>query len=125
MKIVEIRLIDIPSLAAGASEQCKVLGCERIRRLTITARCTYNASASGVVTLYFYFLAPDGDRDTIAYSTLALTLSAGNTVQRTAEVTCPEDGEMILVVTNADSTYAATRVKIYATLQRWSKEVTE
>lgn len=91
----------------------------RARTLTVTASVKYHGSATGSVTCYLYY-SPDGENfDTVAYTSFAITVTAGATVQRTAIVDVPEHGYMRVGLTNADATYATSEHKVWYTIQAW------
>ena len=109
-----------PSIAAsGTFRQEGDIPLIRARTLSITARITFHSSATKGATVYLYY-SPDGTNwDTIAYTSFEITLTAGQTVQRTLPIDVPEHGYIKVHVTNDDSSYAATDLKCWYTIQSW------
>lgn len=114
--------IHVGVLAASGSQRSALVPLVRARSLHITGRATYNASATGTVEVEVYY-SPDGTNlDTISYGTLTLSLSAGNTVQRSAVVVVPEHGYVQFRLVNNDSTYTATDARVWYSVQSWPRE---
>ena len=91
----------------------------RARTVTFTARVLFDASATADVTMNVYF-SPDGNNwDSVVYATIAITVSAGNTVQRTLLVDPPEHGYLRVELANGDQTYTATIARLWYTVQSW------
>jgi len=94
----------------------------RPRTLTITARVTYNASASSGIRLKLYF-SPDGKHyDTVPYTYFDVDFTAGATVQETHIIDAPEEGYMSVVVQNLDATYAATQIFVWSCVRAYPEE---
>lgn len=91
----------------------------KARTVSITVRETFNASGTVDSVCYIYY-SPDGSNwDTIAYTSFAITVSAGNTVQRTATINVPEHGFIRANVANEDATYTITNVTVWYTIQSY------
>lgn len=103
--------------ASGSHNQAGDIPLVRARTLSITARCTFNASGTSDATVYIYY-SPDGNNwDTIAYTSFNLTVDAGNAVQRTLPIDTPEHGYIKIKITNGDSTYTITNIKAWYSIQ--------
>lgn len=109
-----------PSIPASGTEWCKgMIPLVKARTLSITVREIFNGSGTTDSTVYLYY-SPDGSNfDTIAYTSFAVTVSAGNTVQRTALIDVPEHGYIKVSIANEDSTYTVTSVQLWYGIQSW------
>jgi len=106
--------------ASGATWQAGDIPLIRARTLSLTIRCTFNAGATAGGTAELYY-SPDGKNwDTIPYADFAITLSAGETVQRTVTIDTPEHGYVKLKIVNNDSSQAITDVKAWYSIQSWA-----
>lgn len=106
-------LMTVASIAASGSAEFGAINLRGLSAICVTGRVTYNASASGAVTVNLYF-SPDGKKwDTIAFGSKALTVSAGDVVQASVIVSVPDSGWLRIVMSNADSTYTATSASVW------------
>lgn len=114
-----LRTID--SLAASGTQIIGNLDCRKVRTVSISCRVTYNASATSAVRANLYF-SPDGENyDTVAYAYFDVNVTAGSTIQETGIFDFPEHGFMKVEVYNQDASYAATAVKVWSTVVKWSE----
>lgn len=109
-----------PSLAASGTIRSRgTIQLVHARLLSVTGRCTYNASATGAVSVHIYY-SPDGKHwDTTPYASYQILITAGTTVQRTAPIDVPEHGFIRVDVANADATYAATNLKVWYSISSY------
>jgi len=122
MKDLKIPLIMISTLMESEQKRCGVISLNMTRTLTITARVTYNASATVGCTMNLYY-SPDGIHvDSIPYATYLINLAAGETVQESHNVDAPEVGYMQIAISNGDATYTTTNVLIYENQVLWGEE---
>lgn len=97
------RMAGYESVPASATVSCGMLDLHNIRTATISVRITYAGGAGTAATLQLLY-SPDGRNfDTVVYTSLAITLTAGATVQRTAILDLPEQGYMEIRVANGDA----------------------
>lgn len=109
-----------PSLAAsGTLYGTGNIDLVKARTVSITVRCTFNASAQASATLNVYF-SPDGNHfDTVPYATETIDLDAGETVQETVIIDPPEHGYLSADIVNESSSYALTDIKTWYTVQSY------
>lgn len=106
----------VASIAASGTADVGLLNCRNLANILLTGRVTYNASATGAVTLNAYY-SPDGQNfDTIVLDSKALTITAGSAVQASKLLTVPDSGWLKITASNADAEYAATSLVIWATV---------
>ena len=119
MAVIKTPILIRPAIAKSGSAETSAIECYRARVLTATVRLTFNASATAGAVLSV-LTSPDKENwDTEAYGSGTITLSAGNTVQKTFIIDPPEEGQVKLKVTNSDTTYTVTGVKVWFTLNRF------
>lgn len=115
-------LLTIASLGASGKQEGGTVDIITARTLVVSARATYNASATLGLRVHLLF-SPDGiNWDTVDYAVFDLDLAAGATVQETHIVDPPETGYMTFKVENLDTVYAATNVKLWAQATKWPAE---
>lgn len=91
----------------------------RARTISVTAKVTFNASATDNITVKAYY-SPDGTTwDTVSADYFDVDLTAGATVQKTGLLALPEHGYFKLAVVNNDSSYTATDLDIWYSIQSW------
>lgn len=88
---------------------------KKTRSLSITARVTYNASATSGVKVNTYFSADGHDFDTVPYTFFTIDLTADSVVQETHLIDVPENGMLRIELENVDSTYTATDITVWIT----------
>jgi len=109
-------LTTVASLAASGTHECGLINCRGLKAVTITARATYNASATVAVTANVYY-SPDGKNyDTVAFDSKELTVSAGNTIQASKRILTPDTGWLKIILSNGDTSYAATNLRAWASV---------
>jgi len=107
------------SLAASATTRTSSIPLTNCRTVSITGRCTYGGGA-GTATRVSVYYSPDGSKwDTVSYTYFDITLSAGNTVQRTVIIDMPEHGYIKLGVANLDAGAAVTELDVWYSIQSW------
>jgi len=108
------------NLAASGTVYCPAyLQLIRTRTLSFTVRCTFGASGDDNLTVNVYY-SPDGRNwDTIPYATGTVTLSAGNTVQRTFLIDAPEHGYMKIELVNESQADTISNIKVWYEIQAW------
>ena len=86
--------------AAGTQDIPGLIPLVRARTMSLTTQIQFGGSIDADATVYVYY-SPDGNNwDTIAYTSYAVTFTAGSTIQRTVLVDVPEHGHIKLKVTN-------------------------
>jgi len=117
---MEATRFSVASLAVSGKQKVGVISAQNLRTLTLTARVTYNASATAPVKVNVYH-TPDGKVwDTVPYVSFTVTLTAGSVVQRTVNIVPPEEGTLQIEVENTDATYTATEVGVFYRASNWS-----
>lgn len=116
---------NVSVLGVSTEESLGIVDCRKVRTVSLTARCTYNASAGSAVQVNCYFSANGKDFDTVAYAQFNITLTAGSTIQETKIYDFPEHGYMEVKVKNLDATYTATNVSVRDTVVKWGAEQKE
>lgn len=113
----------ISSLAASTETQIgSSIQLVRARLLSVTLRCTFNASATLGSEVNVYY-SPDGNNfDSVAYATMSLAVSAGSTIQQTASVIVPEHGYLLFKVKNLSTSYTLTANKLWYSIQSWPND---
>jgi len=108
-------IIDLSSLAAGATStlaDCTAVDLARTVTVTFAAQATFNASATGGLTIKFYPSTDNSTYDDDAYVTWDVACHAGETWQEHYYSIDPSKMYYKVTVTNEDSTYAVTNLKI-------------
>ena len=114
MEVTPLRIIE--SLAASATSQCGPVNLTDAKYLIVTCRVTYNASATLPIRVNLKY-SPDGNNyDTVAFTYFEPDLTAGSTVQESKLFGATKTGYMIVEVVNQDTTYAATIIKVWASV---------
>jgi len=113
-----IRLMDVPSVAAGGTKRGDAIILKKARTLTITTRVKYAAGADVSLVTRLYYITEDGMPDTVPYTTISITVTADAEIQRTLLVDPPEDGMLLPELYNGDD-IATGRVRVWYSLQRW------
>lgn len=109
-----------PLIGASGIKYCpEQIALVKARTLSITARMTFNASATGNGTVHVLYSPEGRHTDTIDLQTITVTVSAGNTVQVTEVVDVPEHGYLEATVENGDQTYSITDVMLWYSVQSW------
>ena len=104
------------SLANSDTLEGGLIDCRNLTAISITGRAKFNASGTGNLTVSLYY-SPDGKNfDSTAFSTLTITCSAGNNVQASKIVSVPDTGYIKISIANADATYSASDVALWASV---------
>lgn len=93
--------------------------CEDMDTFTASLRATFDASSTAGARVLLYFASDSINYDTEAYASFDLTLSAGNSVQKTGLFDLPQSGSMRVSVKNLDATYPLTNVSLFSTQKRY------
>lgn len=108
----------IDNLALSAEKIVGNVKLYRIETFSITTRVTYHGSATLGLRLNLYF-SPDGKNyDTVPYAYYDVDLTAGGTIQESKLVDAPEQGSLKITVQNLDSTYAATGISVWVSIEK-------
>lgn len=108
----------IDSLAASGERIVGDVTLYRLETFAVTARVTYNASATSGIRVKLYY-SPDGDNyDSVAYAYFDVDLTADSTIQETKLVDAPENGHIRVSVENLDGSYAATNISVWASITK-------
>ena len=111
------------TIPASGKFRGRVIECDLARSLTVTGRCTYNASGTVGMKVNLYY-SPDGDHfDTVAYTSFVVDLTAGATVQESSIIDPPETGYMSLEVENQDTVYTLTDVYLWVNASRYWEDL--
>ena len=111
-------MIDLSTLAAGASTtgaDCTALDLSRTIALFFELEATFDASATDGLTVSWYASRNNTDWDTSPWLTDTVAVSAGNSVRVPLNPINPSPGYLRAIITNNDSTYAVTNLKLIAT----------
>ena len=108
----------IDSLALSSEKDIGNVKLYRIETFTITTRVKYNAAATAGLRLNMYFSPDEKNYDTIPYAYYDIDFTAGGTVQETKIVDAPEQGDMMVSVSNLDAAQAATLIKVWTNLEK-------
>jgi hypothetical protein len=101
-------------LVKSATLQAGCVNCRNLGHVGITARATFNSSATGNVVASLYY-SPDGKNyDTAAFETVTLTCVQGSAVQVTKLISVPDTGFVKIQVANADATYDAAGLMVWS-----------
>jgi len=104
------------SLALSGTLDGGLIDCRNLSAISITGRAKFNSSGTGNLTVNVYY-SPDGKNfDSTAFTTLTITCSAGNTVQASKIVSVPDTGFIKITIVNADATYSASDVALWASV---------
>ena len=91
----------------------------KARQLSITTRCTFNASATAGCKIELFY-SPDGTNiDTDSFAAYSIAVSQGNARQESVVVNIPEHGYIHIRITNNDESYTLTNVKIWYSIGSW------
>ena len=105
-----VKVLELDSLAAGAKSRlidCKTLDLSKVSALTITIRCTHNASATKPVLVHLVSGVDEMTFDSVDYATFEAHLLAGAESQKTVAIT-PDIFLLKIQLENQDPTYAAS-----------------
>jgi len=111
-------IINLSSLAAGATStlaDCTAVDLARTVTLTFAVQVTFDASATGGLTIKLYPSMDNSTYDSTAYVTWDLACHAGETWQEHYYSIDPSKMYYKVTVTNEDSTYAITNLKVICT----------
>lgn len=97
----------------------RIIECDLARTITLTARVTYDASGTVSANVNLYY-TPDGiNFDTLTFTTYAITITAGATIQRSAVIDPPEVGYLVPVIQNADTVYNITNISLWTSVSKY------
>lgn len=111
-------IVDVSSLAAGASTtlaDCSLVDLSRTINTFIQVAATFNASATGGLTIKWYASYDGTNFDTTPWLTDTVECDPGNPVQVPLNPINPSPMYLKCTVTNDDSTYAVTNLKVIFT----------
>jgi len=100
-------------IPAGTTVQLGTISYTRGKKLWMTTRVTYNASATDGITIRIYYTPIEELEDTSPLITEIPTFSAGSTVQETFNYSVPLNGKLRIEVQNNDENYDATLTIIF------------
>lgn len=104
------------SLANSGTLEGGLIDCRNLTAISITGRAKFHSSGTGNLTISLYY-SPDGKNfDSTEFSTLTITCSAGNNVQASKIVSVPDTGFIKLSIANADATYSASDIALWASV---------
>jgi hypothetical protein len=103
------------TIAAEGNASSSALDASGAVGITITANVTFNASATAGAVLSILSSPDNTNWDTIPLDQVAITLTAGGTVQITLPVT-PSVKYVKAKITNSDASYSITAATITAVL---------
>lgn len=108
----------IDSIAASATDIVPgLIPLVRARTLSLTVSVDFWSSIDADATVYVYY-SPDGKNyDTIAYTSFAVTYTAGSTIQRTVLIDVPEHGHIQTKVTNGSQSDTIDEVVVWYSIQ--------
>ena len=113
-----IKVLSLDSLAAGEKSKlidCKTLDLSKVSALTITIRCTHDASATKAVLVHLVSGVDEMTFDSVDYATFESHLLAGAESQKTIAIT-PDILLLKVQLENQDGTYLANDLDVWATL---------
>jgi hypothetical protein len=111
-------ILSLDSLAPGAKSNlldCETLELSNVSTLTITVRCTHNASATKPLRVHLKSGVDTMTFDTSDYTYFDMDLDAGTEVQKTVAIT-PDIYYLKVQVENQDTSYAVTDIDVWVTL---------
>jgi hypothetical protein len=110
-------------LPVSSKMRGRVIECDLARTLTVTGRCTYNASGTAALRVNLYY-SPDGVHfDTVPYTYFDLNVTAGSEVQESALIDPPEVGYLVPEIENLDASYTITDITIWETVSRHWEDI--
>jgi len=110
------------TIPASGNLSVGTISMSQMRELILTARGTYDASATLGLRLNLYY-SPDGESwDTVPFAYYDVDLTAGSTIQESAIVDPPSTGYLKVTAQNQDATYSVTAVEIWSSYSRWGDE---
>lgn len=119
MEKTAITIINETSLAGGAStalSDCTVLDFSRAITSMFELEATFDASATAGLTVKYYCSSDNTNYDTSAWLTDSVAVSAGNSVRVPLNPISTAPLYLKATITNEDATYAATNIKLIATV---------
>lgn len=108
----------IDSVAAAGTEDIPgLIPLVRARTMSLTVRVIFGASIDADATVYVYY-SPDGNNwDSIAYTSFAITFTAGEPIQRTVLIDVPEHGHIKTKITNGSQSDTLNEVVEWYSIQ--------
>ena len=107
-------ILNAVKLVKSSTLQAGNVNCRNLGHVGVTARATFDASATGNVVVSLFY-SPDGKNyDTTAFETVTLTCVQSGTVQATKLISVPDTGFVKISVANADATYDAVSVMVWS-----------
>lgn len=106
--------ISLATLAAGTTSalgDCDLIDLEYAKTLSVTAECTYDASATGGMRVHLRSSYDGSNFDTVDWDYWDVDLSAGNTVRKTANEN-PFPRYLKVLLENLDAGYDITDAKV-------------
>lgn len=116
---MEKPILLVPLIAASGKKATSDIVLTKCRTLSISARVTYNASATATARVNLYYSADGNNFDTIPYTYFDIDLTAGGTVQETKIIDAPEHGYLKFEVENLDASYTLTNCMLWYSIQSW------
>ena len=107
------------SITAGASTtlaDCTALHLARAITLYLQVEATFDASATGGLTIKYYTSNDNANWDTVEWLTDTVAVSPGNTVRVPFNPISTAPLYVKATITNEDATYAVTNVRLIATV---------
>ena len=111
------KVLDQPSIAAGATINSDPIILERMEMMVITAQVKYAAGADVSVQVKVKYCPKGGIWDTIDYTSFYLTYDAGKNVKRSIPIDVPAMGSLLVQLYNGDG-QAVERSRVWYTAQR-------
>lgn len=109
-----------PLIDTGGIKYCpEQIALVKARKLSITARMTFQAAATGNGVVHVLYSPAGRHTDTIDLQTITVTVTAGATVQVTEVVDVPEHGYLTCTVENADQAKTISNVMLWYSVQSW------
>ena len=112
------KLLEVSSLAASATtdlKDCELLDLSDVEFLALTIEVKHNASATKAVLVHVRSDITGGAPDTTDYAVFEAHLSPGNLSKKTVAIS-PDPKYIKVYLENQDPSYAATNIKVWATL---------
>jgi len=113
-----VTMINLSSLAAGSTSSlsdCTALDLSRTISLFLEVEATFDASATEGLTIKWYTSRDNTNWSTVEWLSDDINVSPGNTVLVPLVPIDPAPMYLKATITNNDSSYAVTNVKLYAT----------
>ena len=114
----------LATIATSSKHVVAVVPLLRARTFSATAKVTFDGSATSGARINLYY-SPDGSNfDTVVIDQVTVTLSAGNTIQRTIVIQPPEHGFLAIEIENLDSSQTLTDANVWYSIQGYDKPPT-